>query len=239
MVTDMNHATEQTCKAFADICQIRSVWMSLLATLKDDEMPDLPPHIRLSTLNSTQLRSIVVDASRRNNIHLHACPPLPFTQLDLLHLPVNANATVTPQLLPGGEHVLVEIQGRIELWDLKTQSRLYEAPSESQTDYCATYAFDLVDSESELRVMLAVLFVREDATAYVRVFSYKFAENLGRVVLHRNLSVNFLWRPMMSGNVLMLHNASLLNVLLIDCQTGAATTIDFCPITVSQILPQC
>lgn len=123
-------------------------------------------------------------------------------------------------------------------------------------NYCATFAFDLVGSacenepESEsafdpefrveaesgtvpaLEVLFAGLFVREGATAYVRVFSYKFAESAGKVILHRDLAVNFLWRPAMSGRLLMLHNASLLNVTLIDCETHATTTIDFAPITV-------
>lgn len=202
-------------------------------TLDDESTPNLPPHIPLSTLSTAQLRSKVVEASRRKLIYAQACPPLPFTQTSLLDLPPESNATVIPQLLPGGRHSFVEVRGRIQLWDLKTQSRLYEAPSEEELDYCATYTFDLVGSGEQFEVLFAVLYIKENASAYVRVFSYKFAVGLGRILIQRNLSVNFLWRPMLSGSLLILHNTSLLNVLLIDCETQAATIIDFSPITVS------
>lgn len=225
--------------------------MSLLSSLGDDEVPDLPPHIPLASLSTSRLRQIIVDASRRTLVHSFLAsspdPPRAFTPTDVLtDLPPDANAAVMPELLPGLEHVLLEHQGKIELWSVLEQRMLFRSPTEGEADYCATFAFDLLpsrrmsepkpdlqeDETREAELLFAVLFVREDASAYVRVFSYRFTETAGEVILHRNLAVNFLWRPIMSGTLLMLHNASLLNIVLINCGTQEVATIDFAPITV-------
>ena len=70
----------------------------------------------------------------------------------------------------------------------------FRSPAEGLSNYRAGFAFDLVGNKVDkaLGVLFAMIFIREDATAYVHVFSDKFSSEVGEMIIHRNLPVNFL-----------------------------------------------
>ena len=108
----------------------------------------------------------------------------------------------------------------------------FRSPAEGLSYYRAGFAFDLVGNKVDkaLGVLFAMIFIREDATAYVHVFSDKFSSEVGEMIIHRNLPVNFLWQPMLSRKLLLMNNASLLNTVLIDCEAQSVTIINFAPV---------
>ena len=207
-------------------------------------MPNLPPHIPFVTLSTPRLRILVTHAAWRKHAHASRSPFLPYAHVDLLtNLPLSANAALPPQLLPGGEYVLLSCAGKIELWSINEQKRLFRTSTIDESDCCSSFSFNLVGYESEnegeddsaIEVLIAVVFVREDTSAYLSVFSYELANSEGKVLLRRDIPFNFLWRPVVSERMVLMHNASLMSVILIDCETHMATTIDFAPTSVRQV----
>ncbi|KAH8108413.1 hypothetical protein DFH11DRAFT_1516987, partial [Phellopilus nigrolimitatus] len=93
---------ERTCKYFRFILYDRVFWLHRLHALEQHEAPDLPRHIRISSLSVLELRRLVVRAHRR---HLKYTGKAPFklTRKSTVHdLATTSHMLSVPKLLPGG-----------------------------------------------------------------------------------------------------------------------------------------
>ncbi|KAH8109650.1 hypothetical protein DFH11DRAFT_1811339, partial [Phellopilus nigrolimitatus] len=98
----------QTCKYFRNIfISDRVFWLRRLHALEQDEAPNLPRHIPISTLTLAKLRSLVESAHRRHLKCTNSAPLQPTREEKVVPHHSNYRKTYSDlhlkELLPGGE----------------------------------------------------------------------------------------------------------------------------------------
>ncbi|KAH8109664.1 hypothetical protein DFH11DRAFT_1730928 [Phellopilus nigrolimitatus] len=105
---------ELTCKFFRYIIYDKAFWLLRLRALEQDEAPNLPRHIPISTLTVPELRTLVIRAHRR---HLNCTGPAPLRPTREITGPIcppdSGLRENCPELLPGGALLLIRWMPRL------------------------------------------------------------------------------------------------------------------------------
>ena len=142
------------------------IWSSLLTSLRDDEAPNLPPHVSVSSLPIRQLRDIVLGGLRRKKFWEKVTDTVHPFHVDELHLSETSPYDADPmgrmamKLLAGGQQVLVEKGSSIQLWSVEPKECLWTTPPFTENHVCLSFDFEVAEGGKHL--MVAALFLESE-----------------------------------------------------------------------------
>ena len=146
---------------------MRQIWYNLLRRLPVSQTPDLPPHVRLESISTEDLRLLVIRAVRSYRNWLRG-PKLRATREYQIRITRNNESEtyerVDPRLLPGGQYLVINNSGRLEIWSVPYRRRLwaaYEGPRENQD----VISFDCELNEEAGSIMVAAVYVNRFASS--------------------------------------------------------------------------
>ncbi|KAH8109074.1 hypothetical protein DFH11DRAFT_1515984 [Phellopilus nigrolimitatus] len=115
----------QTCRFIHNIISVRVFWLYRLHALEQDNAPNLPPHISISTLTLPQLRTLVIRAHRRHRNCMRPGTLRPTREIQVkIKCPNLDNISSNWALLPGGELFLVSTtEGYIQCFNVREKKK--------------------------------------------------------------------------------------------------------------------
>ncbi|KAH8108855.1 hypothetical protein DFH11DRAFT_1516248 [Phellopilus nigrolimitatus] len=223
----------RTCRYLHNLHNARPVWISLLRNLDIDQAPAIPSYLRLESLSTKELKKTVIKAIRTSDTW-HSHETLRVSQVMELRIntadPADLDG-IDPRLLPGGQHVLLERRGQLELWSTNSRELVWTAPADSENHGCISFDFELVEDGKTL--MVAGVFrdkgssTNSTTISYARVFSYDFERKKGRLVIKRVLPATELFRLMIRGDFLLVHSTHKFHVLLVNWKTDSSVILSY------------
>lgn len=154
----------KTCKRLHSIVNTRSLWLVLLTSLDIKHAPRFAPHERAEELSMSELKSRVIHALHSSSIwtERRRAPRI----VDIANLPLEARpwslnygifafSRPKPRFVPGGAHIFVQNNGRLELWCVRSARRLWITPDPSERLLCRAYAFEMQQGGESLVVAAA------------------------------------------------------------------------------------
>lgn len=145
------------------MCNSLPVWRSLLTKLRDDEAPDLPPHISVDGLSTSELRTIVLGGLRQKLLWDSTSTSMKPSRVDEVLLWDSPSSTaeqaprIDARLVPGGRHVLVENGSCIQLWSVGTGQLVWSTPLLPDSHACLAFDFEVATGGEG--IMIAALFL--------------------------------------------------------------------------------
>ena len=144
------------------------MWLSLLQSLDVLHAPDLPPGIALRSLSTSDLRSRVVRAERSFATWNSGRALSASRSLEISIDPYVDSETyerLDPRLLPGGQRLVVNNNGRLEIWSLEPRQRLWAATSPHEDLGRDAISYDCEVAENGAAIMIAAVFVQRFASS--------------------------------------------------------------------------
>ncbi|KLO05987.1 hypothetical protein SCHPADRAFT_883216 [Schizopora paradoxa] len=225
----------KTCKSFFQTCSLRSLWLNILDELDFYETPNLPSHLPLTSYSTAELKRRAINAVLISK-QARGTAPMKFTRLDTLHTSVRFKRSfsifrkVDPFLLPGGQRMLVNNYGQLELWSIGSDDRDHRCiwRTDSSTDEMDVVAFngEVVDGGSA--VMIACVFVdRRHTPPMLRVFRFDESTQTCSVVCETRMSVYVSHVLMIRGNYVLLYQLQSFELWVLDWTSGRNQYVDF------------
>lgn len=136
-----------------------------MTKLRDDEAPDLPPHISVDTLSTSELRTIVLGGLRQKLLWDSTSTSMKPNRVDEILLCDSPSSTesarqaarIDARLVPGGGHVLVENGSCIQLWSVGTGQLVWSTPLLPDSHACLAFDFEVATGGEG--IMIAALFL--------------------------------------------------------------------------------
>ncbi|KAL5511005.1 hypothetical protein ACEPAG_3724 [Sanghuangporus baumii] len=221
---------EATCRRLYRLCNNRQIWVDLLQSLDIDCAPDVPPQVSMELLSLVDLREKVKDAVTRCQAwknpdklqifyDLVLRVPLPDTESD-----VHSSA----RLLPGGaqKYLLISNSGRLELWCLRTLSRIWNAPLLRGRNQCTSFDFEL-ETDGKFVTIVGEFISPEETATYLRVLRYGFEEHSAELVYEICLPYTNLFRLTVKNRFCIAFLSSHFQTLLVDWRKREGVFLDF------------
>ncbi|KAH8109077.1 hypothetical protein DFH11DRAFT_970814 [Phellopilus nigrolimitatus] len=116
-----------TCRFIHNIISVRVFWLYRLHALEQDNAPNLPPHISISTLTLPQLRTLVIRAHRRHRNCMRPGTLRPTREIRVnIKCPYLHDISSNQALLPGGELFLVwTAEGYIQCFNVRKRKCIW------------------------------------------------------------------------------------------------------------------
>ncbi|OCB87931.1 hypothetical protein A7U60_g4887 [Sanghuangporus baumii] len=200
---------EATCRRLYRLCNSRQIWADLLRCLDIDCAPDVPPQVSMESLSLVDLREKVKGAVMRCRAWKSPDKLRIFYDLVLqVPFPNDSDVHSSARLLPGGRYLLVSNSGRLELWCLRTLSRIWNAPLFRGVNQCTSFDFELetdgrfvtivgefispqctsfdfeLETDGRFVTIVGEFISLEETATYLRVLRYGFGEHSAELILH-------------------------------------------------------
>ena len=125
----------------------------------------------MNILTASELKAVVNRAISRHEAWSKAHKA---HKLDVKNLPFPIRAlwregVAEPRILPGGKHMLLLMEGQLQLWTIEPQECIWTAPRCAGQETCLIFEFELIDNGKKIRV--ATIDVDEESRANVLVHS--------------------------------------------------------------------
>ncbi|KLO12886.1 hypothetical protein SCHPADRAFT_997797 [Schizopora paradoxa] len=225
-----------TCRYFSHLCSQRSLWLNLLDELDFYETPDFPPHRAISSYSTKELRIRTINAvniarsSRGDGM-------LRFSHLNRIHIPVREQTDellvrkVDPLLLPGGQRMLVNNQGYLELWSVAKFDSEHHClwQTNPTNDFGKVVSFHGEVVECDTAIVIAGIFVNARSHLRLRVYRFDEESQQCRLATETELpaSVHASHVPKLYGKFILIYRSGLLEVSIFDWASKRRNTVTF------------
>lgn len=226
-----------------------------MRSLELETAPNFPSHIQLDSLSVSDIKRTVFDAYRRKRLcttkreasHTEGGVELKLEEvLSVPGVSWNSNA----RILLDGQYLLLEVQGKLELWSVQRRTKLWVAPAEEAHHQCQTFDYDIdfqattddkpYDEGRRQCLYFATSFDREQNhnDCYVRAYEYDFERGMGRVTLHQDIRTDFIRQIVIRKKIVMVHHTSSFQIVLFNLDSAGSAIVDFSAFNVSGYIPE-
>lgn len=144
-----------------EVCRSRATWIFHLQNLDINQTPRFAPFEQLEALSTEEIRERVIRAIRTSR-NWAAPTILSITTLATLHLSprvlpdrITFPTRLKPEIVAGGEYIITENKGYIELWSIRASERLWASPTPGGSLFCHSFVSELQQHGEILAVAAA------------------------------------------------------------------------------------
>lgn len=187
-----------------DLCRSREIWVFRLKNLDIDQAPCFAPYEWLGDLSTEVIRRKVIQAIRTSEkwakpeaLRVSDLATLKLTPR-MLPYRISCPNRLKPEVVAGGEFVIIENQGQLELWSTLFSEKLWVSLTPGEPLFCHSFGSELQHG-GEVLVIAAVYVDYLSGKRYALLLEKRDVQLIERISLARFASITFRYRHLTTG----------------------------------------